>query len=117
MKPIRFISAVLLAIVVLVSSTSFMVGMHICMGEVQNIALFGKADRHSAIAYTENRDLKRISFVLLLFFMPVTTLLVWISTRVRKGVNWYGILVGFSLVYLPMALLFRSWFWEMTKLF
>jgi hypothetical protein len=44
MKAIRSISAVLLAILVLVSSTSFMVGMHICMGEVQNIALFDKAD-------------------------------------------------------------------------
>jgi hypothetical protein len=44
MKTIRSISAVLLAILVLVSSTSFMVGMHICMGEVKNIALFGKAD-------------------------------------------------------------------------
>lgn len=44
MKVIRSISAVLLAILVLVSSTSFMVGMHFCMGEVQNIALFGKAD-------------------------------------------------------------------------
>ena len=44
MKAIRSISSVLLAILVLVSSTSFMVGMHICMGEVQNIALFGKAD-------------------------------------------------------------------------
>lgn len=44
MKAIRSISAVLLAILVLVSSTSFMVGMHLCMGEVQNIALFGKAD-------------------------------------------------------------------------
>jgi hypothetical protein len=44
MKAIRSISAVLLAILVLVSSTSFMVGMHICMGEVQNVALFGKAD-------------------------------------------------------------------------
>lgn len=44
MKIIRSISAVLLAILVLVSSTSFMVGMHICMGEVQNIALFEKAD-------------------------------------------------------------------------
>jgi hypothetical protein len=43
MKAVRSISAVLLAILVLVSSTSFMVGMHICMGEVQNIA-FGKAD-------------------------------------------------------------------------
>jgi hypothetical protein len=44
MKVVRSISAVLLAILVLVSSTSFIVGMHICMGEVQNIALFGKAD-------------------------------------------------------------------------
>ena len=44
MNVIRHISAVLLAILVLVSSTSFMVGMHICGGEVQNIALFGKAE-------------------------------------------------------------------------
>lgn len=44
MKAVRSISAVLLAILVLASSTNFMVGMHICMGEVQNIALFGKAD-------------------------------------------------------------------------
>jgi hypothetical protein len=44
MKVIRSISAVLLAILVLVSSTSFVVGMHICMGEVQNIALFTHAD-------------------------------------------------------------------------
>ncbi len=44
MKALRSISAVILAIIVLVSSTSFTVGMHICMGEVQNVALFGKAD-------------------------------------------------------------------------
>jgi hypothetical protein len=44
MKSIRSISAVVLAILVLVSSTSFMVGMHLCMGEVQNVAIFGKAD-------------------------------------------------------------------------
>jgi hypothetical protein len=44
MKAIRSISAVLLAILVLVSSTSFMVGFHICMGEVQNVALFMKAE-------------------------------------------------------------------------
>lgn len=44
MKAIRSISAVLLATLVLVSSTSFMVGMHICKGEVQNVALFDKAD-------------------------------------------------------------------------
>ena len=44
MKALRSISAVVLAILVLVSSTSVMVGMHLCMGEVQNIALFAKAD-------------------------------------------------------------------------
>ena len=33
-----------MAILLLVSSTSFMVGMHVCMGEVQSIALFSKAD-------------------------------------------------------------------------
>jgi len=44
MKKIRSISAVLLALLVLVSSTSFMIGMHFCMGEVQNIAFSSKAD-------------------------------------------------------------------------
>lgn len=44
MKAVRSISAVALAILVLVSSTSFMVGMHLCMGAVQNIALFAKAE-------------------------------------------------------------------------
>jgi hypothetical protein len=44
MKVIRSISAVLLAILVLVSSTSFMVGMHLCMGHVQSIGLLSKAE-------------------------------------------------------------------------
>jgi hypothetical protein len=44
MKTVRSISAILLAVLVLVSSSSFMVGMHICMGEIQNVALFTKAD-------------------------------------------------------------------------
>jgi hypothetical protein len=44
MKAIRTISAVLFSLLVLVSSTSFMVGFHICMGEVENIALFNKAE-------------------------------------------------------------------------
>jgi hypothetical protein len=43
MKAIRSISAILLAILVLVSSTSFMVSMHRCMGEVRSVALFTKA--------------------------------------------------------------------------
>lgn len=44
MKTIRTIAAIVLALLVLVSSTSFMIGMHFCMGEVKNIALFSKAD-------------------------------------------------------------------------
>ena len=44
MKAFRSISAIILALLVLVSSTSIMVGYHICMDEVQNIALFSKAD-------------------------------------------------------------------------
>lgn len=44
MKALRHISAVVLAFLVLVSSTSFMVGVHLCMGEIENIAFFSKAD-------------------------------------------------------------------------
>jgi hypothetical protein len=44
MKALRSISAVVLALLVLFSSTSFMVGMHLCMGEVQSIGFFSKAD-------------------------------------------------------------------------
>jgi hypothetical protein len=44
MKALRAISSIALVLLILVSSTSFMVGMHFCMGEVQNVALFGKAD-------------------------------------------------------------------------
>lgn len=44
MKAFKTISALLLASLVLVSSTSFTIGMHFCMGEVKNIALFSKAD-------------------------------------------------------------------------
>ena len=44
MKAFRTISAILLAILLLVSSTSFMVGIHKCGGEVLNVALFKKAD-------------------------------------------------------------------------
>lgn len=43
MKSFRSIASVILALLVLVSSTSFMVGMHLCSGEVQNVALFSKA--------------------------------------------------------------------------
>lgn len=34
----------MLALLVLVSSTSFMVGMHLCMGEVRNISFFTPAE-------------------------------------------------------------------------
>lgn len=44
MNVLRTIASLLLALLVLVSSTSFMVGMHICMGDVQNVAVFTKAD-------------------------------------------------------------------------
>jgi hypothetical protein len=44
MRAFRTIAAIFLALLVLVSSTSFMIGMHICMGDVQNIALFSKAE-------------------------------------------------------------------------
>ncbi len=44
MKAVKSIAAIVLALLVLVASTSFMIGMHFCMGEVQNIALFTKAD-------------------------------------------------------------------------
>jgi hypothetical protein len=44
MRILRTISAVILACLVLVSSTSFIVGMHVCMGEVQNVALFDHAE-------------------------------------------------------------------------
>jgi hypothetical protein len=43
MKSFRSIVSLILALLVLVSSTSFMVGMHLCSGEVQNVALFSKA--------------------------------------------------------------------------
>ena len=44
MKAIRSISVVFLAMLVLVSSTSFMVGIHLCGGRVQNVAFLSKAD-------------------------------------------------------------------------
>ncbi len=45
MKIVRTISAYLLALLVLMSSTSFMVGLHFCGGDVQHIALFSKAEK------------------------------------------------------------------------
>jgi hypothetical protein len=44
MKAVRSIAVIMLAMLVLVSSTSVMVGMHLCMGEIENIAFFSKAD-------------------------------------------------------------------------
>jgi len=44
MKTLRSIAAIFLAMLVLVSSSSFMVGIHRCGGSVQNIALFTEAD-------------------------------------------------------------------------
>lgn len=44
MKTFRAISTVALAILILVSSTSFVIGMHFCMGEVQDVAFFARAE-------------------------------------------------------------------------
>lgn len=44
MKEIRSIISATFIILVLFSSSSFMVGMHFCAGQIQNIALFTKAD-------------------------------------------------------------------------
>ena len=44
MKLLRTIASLSLAILVLVSSSSFVVGMHFCGNKLQNIALFSKAE-------------------------------------------------------------------------
>jgi len=44
MKIFRPIVSITLALLVLVSSTSFVVGIHVCMGQVQNVTLFTKAE-------------------------------------------------------------------------
>lgn len=44
MKGVRSISSILFAILVVISSTNFTIGMHFCMGKVENVALFGKAE-------------------------------------------------------------------------
>ena len=44
MKVLRSILSVALAFLVLFSSTSFMVGIHVCGGHIQDIALFTKAE-------------------------------------------------------------------------
>ena len=44
MSQYRSILSFAFAILVLFSSSSFMVGLHICSGEIQNIALFTKAE-------------------------------------------------------------------------
>lgn len=44
MKRFRPILSATFAIMVLFSSSSFMVGIHLCKGRIQNIALFDKAD-------------------------------------------------------------------------
>ena len=44
MKRFRPILSATFAIMVLFSSSSFMVGIHLCKGHIQNVALFSKAD-------------------------------------------------------------------------
>jgi len=43
MKQYRSILSVIFAFLVLFSSSSFMVGVHLCRGHVQDVALFGEA--------------------------------------------------------------------------
>jgi hypothetical protein len=44
MNRFRSILSAAFAFLVLFSSSNFMIGIHLCGGEIQNIALFGKAD-------------------------------------------------------------------------
>lgn len=43
MKVIRIISSLCLALLVLISSTSIAVGLHVCKGDIRDVALFQKA--------------------------------------------------------------------------
>jgi hypothetical protein len=45
MKLLRTISAFTLALLVLISSSSFMVNIHLCAGKVQDMALFSEAEK------------------------------------------------------------------------
>ena len=44
MSRLRPAISMIFAFLVIFSSSNFMVGLHICSGEIRNIALFGKAD-------------------------------------------------------------------------
>ncbi len=44
MKTLRSTISIGFALLVLMASSSFSVGLHICSGQLKNIALFGKAD-------------------------------------------------------------------------
>lgn len=44
MKRFRSTISIGLALLVIFASSSFSVGLHICSGEIRNVALFGKAD-------------------------------------------------------------------------
>ncbi|MEQ8682450.1 MAG: hypothetical protein RID25_21980 [Cyclobacteriaceae bacterium] len=50
MQRFRKISAILLSILVLLSSTSFTFGMHFCMGQLESIALFSGAEPCEMVA-------------------------------------------------------------------
>ena len=44
MKIFRFVGSISFALLVLFSGSDLMVGIHLCSGQIQNIALFKKAD-------------------------------------------------------------------------
>lgn len=67
--------------------------------------------------YEEKGTLKKLSFFVLLFYVPVLYGLVWVYSRFRQELSWLTILGYISGGYLILLLVFRSWFWEMTGLF
>lgn len=43
MRAVKLISTIFLSLLVIFSSTSFMVGLHFCGGQIQNVSMFEKA--------------------------------------------------------------------------
>lgn len=44
MRSVKSIASIFFAVLVMFSSTSFMVGLHLCSGHVQSLAIFSKAE-------------------------------------------------------------------------
>lgn len=80
--------------------------------------LMGNYDSYSEWQrfYREDGTLKKLSFFVLLFYIPVLYGLVGVYSRFHKELSWLTILGYISGGYLILLLIFRSWFWEMTAL-